>query len=311
MENKPQNNELSGVLLIDKPVGETSFKQISKLRKKLGIKKIGHCGTLDPLASGVLVLCVNKATKISDYLLNDDKEYIAGISFGSATNTDDKEGEVINHSDKLINRGDLTNSLNHFRGEIDQIPPQFSAIKIKGKKAYELARKNIEVKISPRKVFIKKLELIDFDYENQTATVNVACSKGTYIRSLARDIGEFTGAFAHLNSLKRTKSGQFSLYSDDFVFIRNIDSEKKEDILSSMVSISDSLSRFVSLSINDDSVDKVKYGQKISPNDIDWDSCDMGGFNELDPRGLYVIIDRKSSAMAIVDGNLRYKMVLI
>lgn len=199
-----------GFLNINKPEGITSFDVIAKLRKILKIKQIGHAGTLDPFATGVLPVCVGKSTKLIDYL-GKDKEYIATIKFGADTDTYDKEGQVIKTYDTKISENELSDLLNDFQGEIEQIPPIYSAIKINGKKLYEYARKGENIEIKPRKVIIYKIELLEFDYENQNAKILVNCSKGTYIRSIAYDIGQKLNCGGYLTELVRTKSGEFEI----------------------------------------------------------------------------------------------------
>ena len=199
-----------GFLNINKPEGITSFDVIAKLRKILKIKQIGHAGTLDPFATGVLPVCIGKATKLIDYL-GKDKEYIATIKFGADTDTYDKDGQVIKTYDTKISENELSELLNDFQGEIEQIPPIYSAIKINGKKLYEYARKGENIEIKPRKVIIYKIELLEFDYENQSAKILINCSKGTYIRSIAYDIGQKLNCGGYLTGLVRTKSGEFNL----------------------------------------------------------------------------------------------------
>lgn len=196
------------VINIYKPRGLTSHDVVGILRKILGIKQIGHTGTLDPFAEGVLPVCVGKATKLIDYF-DDDKEYLATISFGTATDTYDIEGKVVNTSDKKISEQELTSALKNFQGEIKQIPPIYSAIKLNGKKLYEYAREGQSVEIEPRTVFIHKLELKNFDKKTQQAELLIKCSKGTYIRSIAHDLGETLGCFGHLSKLVRTQAGKF------------------------------------------------------------------------------------------------------
>ena len=197
-----------GMLNIYKPVGLTSHDVVGILRKILKIKQVGHAGTLDPFAQGVLPVCVGKATRLIEYL-DDDKEYLAMVKFGSAMETYDIEGRVTKTSDKKVVKAEITDALKSFEGEISQMPPIYSAIKVNGKKLYEYARNNEEVKIEPRTVFIEKIELKNFDETAQIAQISVKCSKGTYIRSIANDLGEKLGCFGHLIKLERTVVGKF------------------------------------------------------------------------------------------------------
>ncbi len=202
--------EIFGFLNIYKPKGMTSHDVISRLRKITKIKQIGHTGTLDPFAEGVLPVCIGKSTRLIEYL-EEDKEYLATIQFGLETDTYDLEGTILKTYDKKISKTDLKNSLRSFEGEIEQVPPIYSAIKVDGKKLYEYARKGLEVEIKPRRVFISRIELIDFDENAQNAKVLIACSKGTYIRSIAYDLGRTLECGAYLTGLVRTQSGQFNL----------------------------------------------------------------------------------------------------
>ncbi len=197
-----------GILNIYKPVGLTSHDVVGILRKILKIKQVGHAGTLDPFAQGVLPVCVGKATRLIEYL-DDDKEYLATVKFGSATETYDVEGKVTKTSDKNVSAEEVVEGLKSFEGKISQVPPIYSAIKVNGKKLYEYARNNEEVKIEPRTVFIEKIELKEFDKTAQVAQISIKCSKGTYIRSIANNLGENLGCFAHLIRLERTVVGKF------------------------------------------------------------------------------------------------------
>lgn len=199
-----------GFLNVYKPVGMTSHDVVSKLRKLTNIKQIGHTGTLDPFAEGVLPVCIGKATRLIEFL-EDDKEYLASVQFGTSTTTYDIEGEVTFTSDKKITAENLKNSLKDFEGEILQYPPIYSAIKVKGKKLYEYARSGQEVKIDPRKVTIENIELKSFDEELQQAEILIKCSKGTYIRSIAHDLGQKLECGAHLIKLVRTQAGKFKV----------------------------------------------------------------------------------------------------
>lgn len=199
-----------GFLNVYKPRGITSHDVVSVLRKVTKVRQIGHSGTLDPFAEGVLAIAIGKATRLIEYL-NDDKEYVAEVSFGRATDTYDIDGKTVFESDKRITKKNLENVIEHYRGEISQLPPIYSAIKVNGKKLYEYARKGEDVKIEPRKVTIFKLEIKDFNEEKQIANILIKCSKGTYIRSLAHDIGKELECGAYLSRLIRTQAGKLRI----------------------------------------------------------------------------------------------------
>lgn len=204
------------VLYFDKPLQWTSFDVVNKtrymLRRSLGVKKIkvGHAGTLDPLATGVMIVCTGKATKKIDSYLHQDKEYVATLKLGATTPSFDKETEEnATYPIDFVTKSLVEETLKKFVGEISQVPPLFSAIRVNGTRAYELARKNKDVEIEPRTVRIDKIELLDYDLPQ--ITIKVACSKGTYIRSLARDIGSELMCGAYLTALQRTKVGEVGL----------------------------------------------------------------------------------------------------
>lgn len=199
-----------GFLNVYKPKGLTSHDVVARLRRITKIKQIGHTGTLDPFAQGVLPICIGKATRLIEYLA-DDKAYEGIIQFGSSTTTYDTEGEVVNSSEKRVTRETVELALENFRGEIEQKPPIYSAIKKDGKKLYEYARNGEFVEVPTRLVTIYKLNLLDFDEEKQQARVYIECSKGTYIRSIANDLGETLGVYGHLCELIRVKAGRFML----------------------------------------------------------------------------------------------------
>lgn len=199
-----------GFLNVYKPKGKTSHDVVAFLRRVTKIKQIGHTGTLDPFAEGVLPICIGKATRLIEYL-NDDKAYIGTVQLGKSTTTYDLEGETVNVSDKTPDLEEIENELNNFRGDIEQLPPIYSAIKVNGKKLYEYARKGEEVEIKPRSVNINELKILNYDQENRILELYIKCSKGTYIRSIAHDLGKNLGCFGHLIKLVRVKAGDFEV----------------------------------------------------------------------------------------------------
>jgi tRNA pseudouridine55 synthase len=203
-------NPISGILAINKPKDWTSFDVVAKIRNKLNVKKVGHTGTLDPQATGVLVLCIGKGTKLCQKLTGFDKEYVCEITLGANSTTDDQEGEITpvkNASEAPIT--DIENVLKKFTGTFAQMPPQCSAKKIKGKKAYELARKGEKAELKPVDVTVHQIELIDYKWP--VLKFKISCGKGFYVRSLARDIGEKLGVGGYLTALERTKVGHFAI----------------------------------------------------------------------------------------------------
>lgn len=200
---------MNGIILVDKPQDWTSHDVVGKLRGILHERRIGHSGTLDPMATGLLVVFVGRATRAVEFAEAHSKEYVAGLRLGIATVTQDITGNVLCETEHNIGENDLKSVLSEFQGEIQQLPPMYSAIKVGGKKLYELARKGETVERKPRTVNISKLELVGT--ENDDYILDVCCSKGTYVRTLCNDIGEKLGCGACMSSLRRIKAGNFSI----------------------------------------------------------------------------------------------------
>lgn len=244
---------MDGIILVNKPAGMTSHDVVNKLRRILHTKKIGHCGTLDPDATGVLVVCVNKATKVLQFLTSESKEYIAVVSLGTSTDTYDASGKVIETKEFIgLDNDKIIECFNQFIGEQVQQPPIYSAIKVNGKKLYEYARAGEKVEIPTRTVTINYIDVLDIA-DNQIK-FRVGCSKGTYIRSLCVDIAKALGYPGHMMNLIRTKSGIFSL--DNCFTLEQI--EKGEF---SMVSLEEALSCYKSLVVDDENI--IYHGKKI------------------------------------------------
>ena len=197
------DNKIDGWLFIDKPIGISSFSVIRKIRKKLNTKKIGHAGTLDPFATGVLGIAIGEATKSIDYL-NDKKEYEFNITFGESKTTEDLEGETLDETNIIPNKSDIKNILKYFKGVIDQHPPKHSSIKINGQRSYNLARKDLNFETKSRKITIYEINHIK-QLNNFTHKFRVKCSSGTYIRSLGRDIAIRLNSLGYISFLRRTK----------------------------------------------------------------------------------------------------------
>lgn len=280
-QNK-EKKQLFGFLNIYKPVGMTSHDVVAVLRRITKIKQIGHTGTLDPFAEGVLPICVGKATRLIEYL-KDDKEYLATVQFGATTNTFDLDGEKTFISDKKISRAQVEQGLKSFEGEISQLPPIYSAIKVKGKKLYEYARKGEEVEIQPRKVFIECIELKNFDEKLQQAQILIKCSKGTYIRSIANDLGQNLGCGGYLIKLIRTQAGSFRV--EDSVQLETI------DVNESLINPYNVLD-LPKIAVNDEELVKIKNGVPI------YKTCDkIGNFISL------IYNDVEICAIGVADGD--------
>jgi tRNA pseudouridine55 synthase len=200
--------ELVGILNIDKPVGWTSHDVVARVRRLAGQRRVGHAGTLDPLASGVLAVLLGRATRLADFIQAGRKTYIADVRLGIATDTDDAEGSVISTQASVI-PADLEPVLARFRGEVLQTPPQYSAVKVAGQRAYAVARRGGELDLQPRPVTIHALDVLEVGPD--TLTLEVTCSKGTYIRALARDVAQALGTVGHLTRLVRTRVGPFRI----------------------------------------------------------------------------------------------------
>ena len=205
-----QYNDFSGLILVNKPSGITSFKLTNIIRKKLNVKKAGHCGTLDPLASGLMIILVGKYTKLQDKFMKQDKVYFAEIKMGTKTDSGDLDGKIISQSDySHVTKELIENTCKSFTGKIQQIPPMYSALKFHGQKLYELARKGITVERKPREITIYNIDLID--YKKDTFSIRVKCSSGTYIRTLAEDIGTKLNTDTVLINLIREETGKYKL----------------------------------------------------------------------------------------------------
>ena len=201
---------INGILNVNKPEGMTSFKVVAQLKRLTGEKHVGHTGTLDPIATGVLPICFGQATLVTQFIMHGSKIYLAEIELGTATATFDREGTVTHRGDPAnITITQIEKNLASFYGTIQQVPPAYSALKYQGKRYYELARAGVPFQITPRQVHISNIELID--YKMPVVTIKVECSKGTYIRSLAHDLGEKLGCYANLRNLTRLRYGDFCI----------------------------------------------------------------------------------------------------
>lgn len=249
------------VLNLNKERGITSNKAVTILKKLFKVKKAGHVGTLDPLATGILLICFNEATKISNFLLCLDKEYIATMKLGEVTDTYDSEGKILStFTDFRISLMEIKKTINEFIGYIQQTPPLYSAIKIKGKPLYEYARKGLNIDLNPRKVFINSIDLVK--YQPPFLTIKVVCSKGTFIRSLCHDIGQKLGIGAHLTELIRTRIGHFTISNSSKL-------EELPDKKSSFYSIDQALMHMPEIVLEESFSIRFKNGNPIKINSPD------------------------------------------
>nr|WP_318001233.1 tRNA pseudouridine(55) synthase TruB [uncultured Faecalibacillus sp.] len=247
---------MDGILLINKPAGYTSHDIVGIVRKKLHTKKVGHCGTLDPDATGVLVVCVNKATKAIQFLMSDTKFYRATLSLGKSTDTYDASGKVLEEKEVgALSENQVIDVLNSFMGKSKQKPPIYSAIKVNGKKLYEYARNGEEVEIKERDIEIMMIKMISFS--NNEIVFDVKCSKGTYIRSLCVDIAQKLGYPGHMSHLERRQAGHFSI--EDCITLEQL--EKGDYTLHS---IEEALGDYPKLKLEDPTI--VYHGKQIKSN---------------------------------------------
>lgn len=253
---------LKGILNIDKEKGISSARVVSLVRRALDMKKVGHTGTLDLEASGVLPIVVGKATRISDYMMTKDKVYKTDLILGIRTDTLDAAGEVTARSDKPINKDEFIKVMESFKGEIEQIPPMYSALKVGGKKLYDLAREGIEIERKIRKVKIYDIKLLSFDFPK--ASIEVTCSKGTYIRTLVDDIGIRLGTFAHVENLERFRVGKLDI--KDSIKSADILEISKDELIKKLRPLDIALDHLERLDIDKKYLENLINGQKILIN---------------------------------------------
>ena len=259
MQFKRTKRLINGVLLIDKPLGFSSNQALQKVKWLYQAAKAGHTGTLDPLATGLLPICLGEATKFAQYVTNADKTYVATIKFGATTTTGDVEGAVLNTSEVNFTRPQLDLACQQFIGEISQLPPMYSALKHEGRSLYEYARAGVEIERQPRLITIQSINVST--YETDVAQVSVVCSKGTYIRTLAEDIGTALGCGAHLIGLRRTETAGYLM--QDAVTIEQLEAmtnEAREALLLPVDSAIESLPKII---LNADAAFFIKQGQAV------------------------------------------------
>ncbi len=260
---------LDGILVIDKPIGPTSHDVVALVRRLAATKRVGHGGTLDPFASGVLAVFLGKGTRVVEFHLADDKGYRATVCFGATTTTDDLEGEMTPSAGPAPSRADIEAALSAFRGPIRQRPPAFSAIKVAGRRAYAMARAGEAVELAEREVTIHALELVDWDDTDPArpiAILDVRCTAGTYIRALARDLGEHVGSAGYLGALRRTSSGPFG-EADAIPLdtVRAAAADGPAGLIPLLRPLDEGLDRFPSVSLTASEVAAVSRGQFVRP----------------------------------------------
>ncbi len=262
---RKKGNDVDGIILLDKPLGRSSNSALQKVRYLFNAKKAGHTGSLDPLATGVLPICFGQASKVTSFLLDSDKRYRCTAQLGVTTTTGDKEGDELDVREITpFCKDDIEKVLMNYRGPIEQIPPMHSALKHNGQPLYKLARQGIEIERKVRNVTIHELTLIDFTEDS--ITLDVHCSKGTYIRTLAQDIGEAMGFGAHLSLLRRTEVSPFdcsTLYT-----IEEIEKLANENALAEiLMPIDSALKEFPSMQLKSDEVALIRNGIKVKRDD--------------------------------------------
>lgn len=250
---------VEGVLPVDKPVGPTSHDMVARGRRSLGTRRIGHTGTLDPFASGLLLLCIGRATRIAEYLTGMDKEYEAVVRLGVATDTYDSTGTVTaEHGVDDVTAEDVQRALMPLRGSIIQMPPAYSAKKVRGERAYAIARQGRDVALTPVNVVIHSLTLRTFDVPE--LTLNIVCSSGTYIRAVARDIGEALGTGAHLTALRRTAIGPHRVESA--VSAEELESDPAA-VRAALIPPLDAIGDFPALELSADDIVDIRHGRRV------------------------------------------------
>jgi len=269
---------IEGILCVDKPPGPTSHDVVSRIRRLAGTRKVGHGGTLDPLASGLLVLAIGRATRLLEYVLGQPKEYQALVRLGYTSNTYDGEGELVDSGTVDVTESQLATALARFRGDIRQTPPMYSAIKQQGKPLYELARQGIAVEREARRVTIYELELLSF--EKPDITLRVRCSSGTYIRSLAHDLGQELGCGAYLAGLRRTGVGLLSL--QEAAPLQNLTADTLADHVQAMDKVVAHMPR---LNLSRDEAVNLSHGQRVDVADGELDGELLRAY---DDRGEFV-----------------------
>lgn len=271
---------MTGILNVYKPKGMTSHDVVSFTRRKLKMKRIGHTGTLDPMATGVLPILIGNATKLSDLIMADEKKYKARVVLGITTDTDDTTGEIIKKNEVSVTEEQLKEVAAQFVGNLEQIPPMYSAIKVDGRKLYQLARKGVEIERKPRNITVYSIDIKNFD--GTSFDMEVHCGKGTYIRALCRDIGEALGVGAAMNELERTMSGIFT--KETAYTLEEIESAAESGTIENMLMAPDEvLGEFYSVDVTTEYAQKIKNGIRLRPQQL--------GINDYSENDMYRIYE--------------------
>ena len=263
MARRRKGQSINGWLILDKPQGMTSTRAVGRVRHLYDAAKAGHAGTLDPLATGILPLALGEATKTVPFVVEGSKAYRFTVRFGAETNTDDAEGKVMETSDRRPTTAEIEAALPGFTGEISQVPPRFSAIKVEGARAYDLARDEEEFELAPRTVTIERLDLVDHPDEDH-CVLAAECGKGTYVRALARDLGRVLGCFGHVEVLRRTRVGIFT--EADTVTLAEVEeaaAQGQEALLSLLRPVETALQDIPALSLSASDAARLRQGQAV------------------------------------------------
>ena len=286
---------MDGVIVINKPIGKTSHDMVYFVRRLTGIKKVGHTGTLDPEASGVLPVCIGRATKAADMLTFSDKCYRAEFILGMTTDTQDAEGEILSECEVNTDCGKVKDAIQSFVGEIEQVPPMYSAVKIQGKKLYELARKGIEIERKKRKVTIYKIDIVDIDEKDWRIVIDVHCSKGTYIRTLCEDIGIKLGCGAYMNTLQRTKSSIFNI--DESYTLEELNSMKENGTLdTALVPLERLFEHLDKITLSEIQSKRVQDGVRVSAKGI----IDGREYRVYDDKGVFLCVSEAKDGRVVL-----------
>lgn len=260
MDSQDVKNAISGVLVVDKPVGMTSHDVVQAIRMGSGLRRAGHTGTLDPRASGVLVVLIGPAVRLSEYVSASDKRYQATLRLGASTDTFDADGRFTSSATVNVTLEQFEAALRGFVGEIEQVPPPYSAVKVQGRKAYEMARQGEEVDLAPRKISVYHLEVLE--WAPPEVVIDVHCSSGTYVRSLVNDLGKVLGCGAYLVGLRRTKSGRFTLR--DAVPLRKLqEAFRAGNWYQYLIPAAEALAEWPAVELSPEEVEEVRHGHRV------------------------------------------------